>query len=211
MSEAHIGGIEIDDIRLDWDEITEIAGDLFDVQDGGLGGLQWAKSAWEVLSEAGLTRYFLEVERTVCILRFIALFAFYSEFCVRAFDEGNAGDWQYIAPAGLIGDYPLVDAFSLGQLAERRDMFIDNGPARIGDVQGEVIALLAKEEYRQVLNALRDRWGKRELFAALCMSRETRATRYPPGDDLRNQVVSANRTTGLQRAREWYDAGAELG
>jgi len=78
--------------------------------------------------EVGLTRYVLEVGRTVCILRFIALFAFYSEFCVQAFDEGNAGDLQYTAPAGLIGDYPLVDAFSLGQLAERRDMLVDNGP-----------------------------------------------------------------------------------
>jgi len=88
----------------------------------------------EVLSEVGLTRYVLEAERTVCVLRFTALFAFYSEFRVRVFDEGNAGDWQYIAPAGLIGDDPLVDAFSLGQLAERRDMLVDNGPARIGDV-----------------------------------------------------------------------------
>jgi hypothetical protein len=79
---------------------------------------------------------------------------------VRAFDEGNAGDWKYIAPAGLIGDRPLVDAFSLGQLTQQRDMFMNNGPSQIWDVRGEVLTLLAKEEYRQVLNTLQDRWGK---------------------------------------------------
>jgi hypothetical protein len=159
MSKAQVGGTEIDEFRLDWDEVAEIAGDLFDVQ-GRPGGLQWAKSAWQVLSEAGLNRYLLEVGRTVCILRFIALFALYSEFCVRAFDEGNAGDWERIAPAGLIGDHPLVDAFSLGQLTQQRDMFVNNGPSQIWDAQGEVLTLLAKEEYRQVLTALRERWGE---------------------------------------------------
>lgn len=210
MSKAQVSEIEIGDIRLDWDEVSEIAGDLFDDQGGGPGGLRWAKSAWQVLSEAGLNRYFLEVDRIVCILRFIALFAIYSEFCVRAFDEGKAGDWEYIAPAGLIDDYPMVDAFSLGQLTQQRDMFVNNGPTRIWDARGEVITLLAKEEYRQVLNVLQGRWGKRELFAALYASRASAATLYPLGDDLRDQVFSGNRTTGMRRAWEWYDAGAAL-
>jgi hypothetical protein len=211
MSKAQVGGIEIDELRLDWHEVAEIAGHLFDVQGGGPGGLRWAKSAWQVLSEVGLNRYVLEVQRIVCILRFLAIFALYSEFCVRAFDEGNAGDWEYIAPAGLIGDYPLVDAFSLGQLTQQRDMFVNNGPSRIWDVRGEVIALLAKEEYRQVLDVLQDRWGKREFLVALCASRGTGATVSPLDDDLRDQVFSAERTISMKRAWDWYDAGAELG
>jgi hypothetical protein len=209
MSKAQAGGIEIDEFRLDWDEMADIAGDLFDVQ-GAPGGLRWAKSAWQVLSEAGLTRYLLEVGRTVCILRFIALFALYCEFCVRAFDEGNAGDWERIAPAGLIGDHPLVDAFSLGQLTQQRDMFVNNGPSQIWDAQSEVITLLAKEEYRQVLTALQERWGERGLFAALSGSRGTPATPYPFGDDLPNQVFNGDRDPGMRRAWEWYDAGAGL-
>jgi hypothetical protein len=210
MSKAEIGALEIEDIRLDWEEVAEIAGDLFDVPGGGSGGLQWAESAWRALSEAGLNRYFLEVERTVCILRFIALSALYSEFCVRAFDEGNAGNWEYIAPAGLIGDYPLVDAFSLGQLAEQRDMFINNHPSRVWDAKGEVIALLAKVEYRQVLQVLQDRWGKKDLFATLYASRGSEATLYPLGDEMPNQVSGTDRTIGVQDAWDWYDAGAGL-
>jgi hypothetical protein len=209
MSKAQVGGIEIDEFRLDWDEMADIAGDLFDAQ-GAPGGLGWAKSAWQVLSEVGLNRYLLEVGRTVCILRFIALFALYSEFCVRAFDEGNAGEWEYIAPAGLIGDRPLVDAFSLGQLTQQRDMFVNNGPSQIWDVRGEVLTLLAKEEYRQVLNTLQDRWGARELFAALYGSRGTTATLYPLDDNLRNQVFSGDRAQGMRRAWDWYNAGAGL-
>jgi hypothetical protein len=151
----------------------------------------------------------LEVGRTVysAIHRALCL---YSECCVRAFDEGNAGDWKYIAPAGLIGDRPLVDAFSLGQLTQQRDMFVNNGPSQIWDVRGEVLTLLAKEEYRQVLNTLRDRWGERELFAALYGSRGTTATLYPLDDDLRNQVFSGDRAQGTRRAWDWYDAGAGL-
>jgi hypothetical protein len=211
MSKAQVSEIEIDDIRLDWDEVAEIAGDLFDLPGGGPGGLRWAKSAWQVLSEARLNRYFLEVDRIVCILRFVALFALYGEFCVRAFDEGRAGDWEYTALAGLIGDYPLVDAFSLGQLTQKRDMFVNNSPSRIWDVRGEVIALLVKEEYRRVLSALQDGWGDRKLFAALYASRGSAAVLYPLDDDQGDEVFSGNRTAGMRRAWEWYHAGAALG
>lgn len=210
MSKAQVGGIEIEDIRLSWDEVADIAGDLFDDRGGGSGGLRWARSAWQVLSEAGLNRYFLEVERTVCIIRFIALFALYSEFCVRAFDEGDAGNWEYIANAGLIGDYPLVDAFSLGQLTEQRDMFVNNNASGVWDARDEVIALLAKVEYRQVLNALQDRWGKKELFTMLYGSRGTEPSAYSFGDDMHNQVIGGDQAMGAQRAWNWYDAGANL-
>jgi hypothetical protein len=209
MSKAQVGAVEIEDIRLSWDEVTEIAGDLFDDHVGGSGGLSWAKSAWQVLSEADLNRYFLEVQRTVCIIRFIALFAFYSEFCVRAFDEGKAGNWEY-ASAGLIGDYPLVDAFSLGQLTEQRDMFVNNQASRIWDTRDEVITLLAKEEYGQILSVLQDRWGKKELFTALYTSRGTEPTLYTLGDDTRDPVSDGDRAAGVQCAWNWYDTGASL-
>lgn len=210
MSKAQTSAIDIEDIRLGWDEVAEIAGDLFDDLGNGPSGLRWAKSAWQVLSEAGLNRYFREVQRTVCIIRFIALFALYSEFCARAFDEGNTGNWEYIATAGLIGDYPLVDAFSLGQLTEQRDMFVNNHASGVWDAREEVIALLAKVEYRQVLNVLQDQWGKKELFTALYESRGTEPSVYRVGDDMHNQVFTGDRAMGVQRAWDWYDAGASL-
>jgi hypothetical protein len=206
MSKAQTGTIEIEDSRLEWDEVAEIAGDLFDVQGGASGGLQWANSAWRVISEADLNRYFREVERTVCVLRFIALFALHREFCVRAFDEGNAGDWEYIAPAGLIGDYPMVDAFSLGQLAEQRDIFVNNDRSGVWDAQSEVIALLAKVEYRQVLNVLQARWGKKQLFAKLYASRGIEPILDLLGQEMRNPVSGTGQATGVPRAWEWYAA-----
>lgn len=212
MTKHQVSEIEVEEFRLEWDEIAWIAGDLFDLQGGGPGGLRWAKSAWRVLSEAGLNRYILEVERIVCILRFIAIFALYSEFCARAFGEGATGEWEYVAPAGLIGDYPLVDAFSLGQLTQQRDMFVNNGPPWIWDVRREVITLQAKVEYRQVLKVLQDQWGKNELFAALYTAREVGAALDPLGrEDLRGEASSTTGTIGRQRAWEWYDAGASLG
>ena len=211
MSKPQVSEIEIDEFRLEWDEIAWIAGDLFDSQEGGSGGLRWAKSAWQVLSEAGLNRYLLEVERIVCILRFIAIFALYSEFCVRAFDEGPPGEWEYVVPAGLIGDYPLVDAFSLGQLTQQRDMFVNNGPPWIWDVRREVITLQAEVEYRQVLKVLQDQWGKKELFVALYAARGVGDALESLGSDaLPHQASSTTGAIGLRRAGEGYDAGASI-
>ena len=211
MTKHQVSEIEIDEFRLEWDEIAWIAGDLFDSQGAGSGGLRWAKSAWQVLSEAGLNRYLLEVERIVCILRFIAVFALYSEFCARAFDEGATRDWEYVALAGLIGDYPLVDAFSLGQLTQQRDMFVNNGPPWIWDVRREVITLQAKVEYRQVLKVLQDQWGKEELFVALHAARGVGAALGSLGSEaLTGQASGTTGTIGIRRAWEWYDAGASL-
>ena len=98
---------------LEWNEVEEVAAELFTIWGGG--DLRWAKVAWTVLSETGLTRYASEVDRTVCIVRLIALNALYREFCVYAFDEGTSGDWEYQVTADLLDDDPFVDAFSLGQ------------------------------------------------------------------------------------------------
>jgi hypothetical protein len=209
MDEAQAGATEIEEIRLEWREMAEVAENLFDVQDRGPGSLRWAQSAWQVLSAVGLNRYVLEVERTVCILRFVALFALYSEFCVRAFDEGIAGDWEYFAPVGLVGEYPFIDAFSLGQLAEQRGVLVDNDHrSRRCDALGVAIAELAKAEYRQVLNVLQALWGKKELFATLYASRGIDPTRYLLGDDMRIQGSGAGQTVDVRCAWDWFDAGA---
>lgn len=184
-------------------EIAEIAGDLFGIWGGG--DLRWAEAAWEALSNAGLTSYVFEVDRTACIMRFIALNALYREFCVRAFDEGTSGDWQYEANTGLIGDYPLVDAFSLGQLAEQRDIFVDNAPHERPDPRTEAIRELVKGEYQQVLDALQERWGRDDLFAALYASPRAKVGLYPLSNELRDEVLGGDRhSTGKQIAYEWF-------
>lgn len=237
VSKAQVAEIEFDWPCLGWEEITGIAGHLFAAPENGPGGLRWAQAAWRVLSAAGLDRYIVEVDRIVCILRFIALYALYSEFRVRVFGECGAeywehsaadgwcgsggcrcgaggwwcgaGAWERTAPSGLIGDYPLIDAFSLGQLAQQRDMFVNNTPDWYWDVRREVIALQAKVEYRQVLQVLQDRWGKNELFTALCASLGTTpATPSPCDAEPRSQAFGAISRAGIRRAWTWYDAGA---
>ena len=208
MGESQSHGPGPDETRLDWSEIAEIAGDLFGIWGGG--DLRWAEAAWQALSDAGLTSYVFEVDRTACIMRFVALNALYREFCVRAFDEGTSGDWQYEANTGLIGDYPLVDAFSLGQLAEQRDIFVDNAPRERPDPRTEAIRELVIGEYQQVLYALQERWGIDDLFAALYASSEAKAGLYPLSDDLRDLVSGGDPTVGMQTAYDWYHDGAGL-
>lgn len=208
MNEIQAPEAGTDETSLEWSEVAEIAGDLFSIWGGG--DLRWAEAAWEALSEAGLTRYVFEVDRTVCVIRFVALNVLYREFCVRAFDEGTAGDWQDDVGFGLIGEYPLVDAFSLGQLAEERGIFVDNSPHERPNPRTEAIRDLVRGEYQQVLDTLQERWGKSDLFAALYASPGAKSSLYPLSDDLRDQVFGADPTTGMHIAWEWYDGGAGL-
>lgn len=207
MNEAHVDGPKDDDTHLEWGEIVEIAGDLFRIWGGG--DLRWAEAAWQVLSEAGLNRYVFEVDRTVCIMRLVAVNAFYREFCVRAFDEGTSGDWQDEV-FGLIGEYPQIDAFSLGQLAEQRDVFVNNSPYERPDPRADAIRELVTAEYQQVVDALHARWGKSDLFAALYVSPEAKGDLYPLDADLRNQVSTMEPPINMGRAWEWYENGAGL-
>jgi hypothetical protein len=139
----------------------------------------------------------------------VALNAFYREFCVRAFEEGTSGDWQEEV-FGLIGDYPLVDAFSLGQLAEQRDVFANNSPYERPDPRVDAIRELVTGEYRQVVDALQARWGMSDLFAALYVSPEAKGDLYPLDGDLRDQVSTTDPPINMERAWAWYGGGAGL-
>ena len=207
MTGALVSGADDDDSRLEWSEVKQIANDLFHTWGGG--DLRWAEAAWQVLSESGLTSYVFEVDRTVCIIRLVALNAFYREFCVRAFDEGSSDDWQYEL-FELVGGYPLIDAFSLGQLAERRGIFVDNALYQEPDPRTEAIQELARGEYRQVVDALQARWGEHDLFAALWVSPEAKGNLYPLDADLRGEIATMDPPSNMGRAWAWYDDGAGL-
>src|SRR4051812_1428733 len=86
----------------------------------------WAKYAWELLGAAGLTSYSTEIERTRCLLRAVAVGQLCREFSAHAFDEGSPDDWQEYVGNDLIGGYPLLNTFTLGQLAEREGIDADS-------------------------------------------------------------------------------------
>ena len=126
------------------------------------GDLAWAKIAWRALSQAGMTAHTSEAERTICVVRLITLSAMHREFCVRAFDEGDSGEWEEEITNELLGDYPLLDVFTLGQIAERRQIDVDNSPLYDSDppVLLYVILELVKNEYQDVVDTLLKQWGR---------------------------------------------------
>jgi len=194
---------------LEWNEVEEVAAELFTIWGGG--DLRWAKVAWTVLSETGLTRYASEVDRTVCIVRLIALNALYREFCVYAFDEGTSGDWEYQVTADLLDDDPFVDAFSLGQFTQQRGFLVDNSRSWDPDARVWVLQELVKAEYPRVVSALREQWGENELFTALYASPSAEYDDlYPVSNDLLDDVLNSDVNGTKLRAHAWYTEGMRL-
>ena len=205
---------------MEWKDIEDIANQLFHVWDGG-GDLTWAKSAWEALSQAGMTSYTSEAERTICVVRLIALNALYLEFCVRAFDEGDSDGWQDAVTSDLVGDYPLLDAFTLGQLAERRQIDVDNSPLSESDPPAfsQVILELVQAEYRVVVDTLQEQWGENAFFTSLYVSAnpdddedqdQEEATSSPVTGDQIDRVMNADVDGSKSHAYGWFSQGLPL-
>jgi hypothetical protein len=76
-----------EDNRLRWSTIAEDAKELFDVW-VNQPELAWAKKAWEHIETAGLTVHINDVERTLVLIRLVALAAFYHSWCYAAWQEG---------------------------------------------------------------------------------------------------------------------------
>ena len=210
--------------HLEWEDIEEIAADLFDIWAGG-GDLEWAETAWRALAQAGMTAYTGEAERTICVMRLIALAAVYREFCVRAFDEGSSGEWEELVTSGLAGGYPRLDDFTLGQLTERRHLDVDSARLDESDppVLSQVILELAKGEYRGVVDALTDQWGENAFFTSLYASAEsghdedddTEETEEGPASspvtaDQINSVMNYDINGGKGSAYAWFSQGLPL-
>lgn len=157
--------------RQEWDDIEELARDLFHVWSED-GDLKWAKAAWQALERAGMTTYTTEAERTACMARLIALSAMSREFYVRAFEEGSSDEWRNDISSELVGDYPLFDAFTLGQLAERLKMDVDNPSLYESEPPATtfVILELVEREYQDVVDVLMEQWGSNAFFTSLWVS-----------------------------------------
>ncbi|WP_045875854.1 effector-associated domain EAD1-containing protein [Pseudofrankia sp. DC12] len=173
---------------LDWEDAWQFPNSLIQVWVDGA-ELAWAAHAWSSLTEAGLTLYRTEEDRIDCLLRAVALAAFYRDFCSQAFEEGHLGDWDDLVVIDVVGEYPF-DEFTLGQLAQRHDIGIDN---EYGDAPGVVLALLVRRQYWVVAGALRAAWGDAYLFAALCHAQHGLAT-YPLTDEQLHDAVNQDVT-----------------
>lgn len=168
--------------------------------------LRWAEHAWGLLAKAGLTSYSTEIERTRCLLRAGAVGRFYLEFCVRAFDEGSPDDWEERVGVDLIGSYPLIDAFTLGQLTEREGIDADNSPYSRPSGSDEALLELVNVEYPRVAEALRRAYGDAELFASLYLSQKPQVD-YPLHDEQVSEIVNQFSFNGMD-AWGWLTEGS---
>ncbi|MCT2277816.1 hypothetical protein M3G91_09280 [Micromonospora chalcea] len=190
---------------LDWDDVGGAVRPIVEIWVSG-SELRWARHAWALLGKAGLTSYASEVERTRCLLRAVAIGRLYREFCARAFDEGSPGDWREYVGSDLVGDYPLIDAFTLGQLVEREGIEVDNAPFDDGLDVNEALRDLVELEYPKVFGALRSQSGDAELFASLFVSPELKID-YPLSDEQVSEAVNFEVTANKMVGWEWLTGG----
>jgi hypothetical protein len=191
--------------RLDWDGLPLDPARIFDVWIDG-SELAWARHAWSVLAEAGLTDADDEVERITAVVRLLALAAIYRDFCARAFEEGTVGDWREGLPWELLDQSAGFDRFSLGQLAGRLNITTARRDAHDNDALSEIVADLIEIEWRTVTGRLLHAWGESALFAGLVASSQA-AVGFPLGADELNAALNTDLTGGKQAAYSWVAEG----
>ncbi|SDT60966.1 hypothetical protein [Actinoplanes derwentensis] len=173
--------------RLEWDEVKAVVAPMISTWSDG-SEVSWAEYAWGVLGAHGLTTYASEIERTYCLLRALAVSAFYLDFCARAFGEGSPDDWRYKVDGDQIGPAPLIDPFTLGQLVEREGMEVDNGTYSDGEQTIEALRDVVAAEYAGVVKALREHGNDAQLFASM-FSTSRSGVAYPLPSDQVTAVV----------------------
>jgi hypothetical protein len=182
------------------EDLLPIARAVFSVWSGGA-EVDWAGHAWEALARAGLTACRTELERTLVVCRLLALNVLYREFCTRAFEEGFPGEWSF-DEEDVIGEYPRLNPFFLGQLAERQGVDIDIEIGyEFGDGSPVSYALreLVRAEYPAVARVLQDCWGTSGTFASLWVSVGAE-TQYPLTTDAISEAVNSDVTAAKLHA-----------
>lgn len=173
-----------------WDEVQEAASLAFHIW-LGQPELVWAKSAWQVLTEAKLTIYRSELERYEVLLRLLVFGGIYSDFCAVAWEEYPEHDYfSWAEPLEL-------DAFVLGQLYARLPEWDSEGE----ETAYSALDTLVENQREQVLAALMTAHGGASgLYASLWQS--LHAEGEEPGvDDTHYPEVSQ------QAAYSWVDQG----
>src|ERR1017187_4445187 len=82
---------------LSWGDVESVAYEAFAIWGNHTKELEFAKEAWQKLSEQNLTSYSTELERSEVIFRFFALTGIYHGFCEKAFDEKVDCEFNYWA------------------------------------------------------------------------------------------------------------------
>lgn len=194
---------------LEWEDIREAAGELFDVWMNG-SDMRWAEEGWALLTQAGLAQYDNGVGRCRATLFLLAMAALYRDFCFLAWDEYAPLDLSWGA------DVLQVSPLRVGQLAGVGDPAIDERDddealkfallRLVGEARALVLDVLIKE-YGGVTGLFVALWRTSELghqsFFQMQLFEESRPQLTDWG------VVNLDIGWGKLRAYEWLAGGGE--
>lgn len=190
-----------------WESVVEIATAVF-ARHGS--ALPWAREAWTVLGDAGLTMFDNHVDRARVACRLLCLDVLRQEFDVRMFDGGAPGYWTLDVDA-LLDAVDGVDPVVLGMLAERDDLGLDL------DADGEpdsgwcraVVEAVVRQECSEVVWALRAHQRDAVVFASLWAAARD-DVRYPLSREAIAWIVDSDLSADKMVAYEWISDGMPI-
>lgn len=161
---------------------------------------------WSVLDEKGLVRRRSQVEHVRCVASALALHKLRSLFHHQVFGVG-ASEEQYRFPAAaMVGAFPRAEPFWIGVHAGSDATF--DAPIEAAQSSGpgrwavEALEELARNQYDEVVPALRRALGENALFAALLASR-SEGTRYPIPESVVDELRGSDLDGTLGEAWDW--------
>lgn len=183
--------------RIDWEQVEPIAEETFDIWTGR-GDREWARVAWEVLAQEGLTTAADALGRLRVHVRFLVLASFYRDWATVAFDEvldDSPSSWLRLTDA-----HPFHVGQIVGNAVEIDDPEYD---------LDEAVQYLMEQERSTVVRALLKGFnGVVGLFLALWRSeRGEDSVDGSPEDDAE---ILDTPTDEKLAAYEWIDQGCRF-
>jgi hypothetical protein len=163
--------------KVTWDDIKDTAKEVFNVW-VLQSEINWAKEAWAILEQAGITSYSTEIERQEKLIYFLALAGIYLDFCCVAFEECIEYDYlEWTSSLGIemaaFSKYKIIDfikfieqeliqmdrsvTFSIENFEENKKYFFEENLQEIVDESRRVI-------FPKILNGF---GGEPGLFVSL--------------------------------------------
>lgn len=191
-----------------FDDVAPVPDALFRTWVSG-GDATWARHAWGVLEQGGLTTVGVGVDRTTVVVRLLALWALGRDFYALRFGEGDPGTWVYelgevVGLPGGVDRSWLYARWCEHYVVDQED---DDQDYLTRLAAEELLPDLVRDEAVTVGSTLRRVLGDATLFASLCAS-STEAS-FPLDADEVAEWVGAT-TTEAHQAYEWIDGGMDL-
>lgn len=201
------------DELVSWNDVRLLGESIFRVWTGG-GGLAWARTAWAILGEEGLTAVGPdrdEVEELRIRGRLLTLGRFYHTFAWHAWEEGSAAAWlEWAEEDRLLWDSDLLRRLSPESHASFEESLDEDEEFPIRDFNREALDELVDTELTRVRQALETGFGSStELFVSLWLSREPAYAgwRRFPGSLVEDVVNSVDVGDSKLPAWDWFESG----